>query len=617
MIIFKMNLSKINILIFICFIVFESFAQEKDFGSEEYVNQTGSPKNIVPDIIKEEVEVYNGPAKDLDAIDAVSVSELPKIDAGWVGILSEEERSLGWNMWSGTDRNFAKVLIELLPVNAPSAAMRSLAKRLLLSRASQPEEASSKELSVIGPDGKPIKNQEIDATFLALRFSKLARLGAGKELFTLSEAVPLEDMVDELAKEAISARLLSGETNEACEEVKNLAKRTNELHWRKILVVCQLIEGKRDAALLSLELLMAELESDDIFSSLIYSLADGYAPPEESNLESIYFEILIAVLPGEQLDKQRLRLSPSGKRIVALNSSHPWKLRVLLAEQAVSAGALESSVLGQLCNEYDFDENIFIKAATESKNMEGYMARALLYQASLRATSYIERARFLRLLLDRADKEDLFTAYSATILPILLTLEPRSDLIWFASSAARAGMAGGNYKVASEWLALLGKTADLDFEASGSLLRLLPLIAVSGQPLPKPFMSSQATDVWSGLPDTLSNKEKQIRASRLLVLLSAMGINIAEGAWKNLVNPEYIHTEESIPSSALRYQLINAAENNRVAEVVAISLIMLGSDGPSKSGLVSLNAVIRALRNIGLEDDARAIAVETAIAVTQ
>jgi hypothetical protein len=33
--------------------------------------------------------------------------------------------------------------------------------------------------------------------------------------------------------------------------------------------------------------------------------------------------------------------------------------------------------------------------------------------------------------------------------------------------------------------------------------------------------------------------------------------------------------------------------------------------------LVSLSAVIRALRNIGLEGDARAIAVEVAIAVTQ
>ena len=48
------------------------------------------------------------------------------------------------------------------------------------------EEASSKELSVIGPDGKPIKNQEIDAKFLALRFSKLAefnRLNIGLKTF--------------------------------------------------------------------------------------------------------------------------------------------------------------------------------------------------------------------------------------------------------------------------------------------------------------------------------------------------------------------------------------------------------------------------------------------------
>ena len=40
---------------------------------------------------------------------------------------------------------------------------------------------------------------------------------------------------------------------------------------------------------------------------------------------------------------------------------------------------------------------------------------------------------------------------------------------------------------------------------------------------------------------------------------------------------------------------------------------MLGSEGPSKSGLVALNAVIRALRQIDLESDARKIAIEAAI----
>ena len=168
--------------------------------------------------------------------------------------------------------------------------------------------------------------------------------------------------------------------------------------------------------------------------------------------------------------------------------------------------------------------------------------------------------------------------------------------------------------LASNWLTVLGKNLDLDYEASGSLLRLLPLIAIAGQTLPKPFSKQQATDVWSGLSDSFSREDKEKRASRLLVLLSAMGIESREGAWKNIISSSNIFEEENIPATALRYQLGDAAKNNRVAEVVSISLIMLGPEGPSKSGLVALNAVIRALREIGLETDARAIAIEAAIA---
>ena len=92
-----------------------------------------------------------------------------------------------------------------------------------------------------------------------------------------------------------------------------------------------------------------------------------------------------------------------------------------------------------------------------------------------------------------------------------------------------------------------------------------------------------------------------------------MGIEIKSGSWKEVISPENIIVSENIPSTALRHQLHNAAKNNRKGEVVAISLIMLGDEGPNKAGLVSLNAVIRALRSIGLNQDARAIAVEAAI----
>ena len=594
----------VNLLIII-FILIRNVSAQEDI-SDIYTQ----PQNIVPDAFKEKEEIDYPQA--INKNNEVMITELPITNIRWIGNLGKKDGGLGLEMWKGTDSTFALTILKLLPVNAPSPAMRNLAKRLLLSDAFQPSKKEEKGLQAISPSGKPIISEDQEATFLPLRFAKLASLGAKNELIELGNLVPTEDMLGVLAKEAIYARLLSGETNKVCDEVIELAKRTNESYWRKALIVCQLILGNRDDALLSLELLLAELDSEDKFSKLIYTLADE-TNQIEFDKNSIYFKILIAVLPGKQLDKHRLNLDPSGLSVVAKNSNLSWKIRMLAAEKAVLAGSLSSIYLGELATQFEFEENIFSRAASESKSMEGFMARALLLKAAALNTSFIERARFLRLLLDSADSDEIFQVYASVIMPILLTVKPRHDLIWFASSATRASIAGGNYILASEWLAVLAKTLDLDYEASGSLLRLLPLIAIAGQPLPKPFSEEQATDVWSGLSDNFSREDKEKRASRLLVLLSAMGIEPRAGAWKNVISSKNIFEMENIPATALRYQLLDAAKNKRIAEVVSISLIMLGSEGPSKSGLVALNAVIRALREIGLEADARAIAIEAAI----
>ena len=604
MIVYSYKKFFVNLLIII-FILIRNVSAQEDI-SDIYTQ----PQNIVPDAFKEKEEIDYPQA--INKNNEVMITELPITNIRWIGNLGKKDGGLGLEMWKGTDSTFALTILKLLPVNAPSPAMRNLAKRLLLSDAFQPSKKEEKGLQAISPSGKPIISEDQEATFLPLRFAKLASLGAKNELIELGNLVPTEDMLGVLAKEAIYARLLSGETNKVCDEVIELAKRTNESYWRKALIVCQLILGNRDDALLSLELLLAELDSEDKFSKLIYTLADE-TNQIEFDKNSIYFKILIAVLPGKQLDKHRLNLDPSGLSVVAKNNNLSWKIRMLAAEKAVLAGSLSSIYLGELATQFKFEENIFSRAASESKSMEGFMARALLLKAAALNTSFIERARFLRLLLDSADSDEIFQVYASVIMPILLTVKPRHDLIWFASSATRASIAGGNYILASEWLAVLAKTLDLDYEASGSLLRLLPLIAIAGQPLPKPFSEEQATDVWSGLSDNFSREDKEKRASRLLVLLSAMGIEPRAGAWKNVISSKNIFEMENIPVTALRYQLLDAAKNNRIAEVVSISLIMLGAEGPSKSGLVALNAVIRALREIGLEADARAIAIEAAI----
>jgi len=585
------------------------------YTQDESVIDQSQPQNLVPEV-EDGIDISNEDNNVVKSIDdsksiEVTVTELPKLSPSWIGVLSDQDNGLGWNMWEGTDANFVNMLLELLPVDAPSPAMRSLAKRLLLTNAAIPNEEKEEGLIAISPNGEPIKTNFTDNTFLSIRFAKLASLGEKVDLFKLYNQVPHDKMVDSLAKGAMYARLISGDTNKACDEIIGISKRTNDISWKKGLIVCHLILGKREDALLNLELFLAELD-DDKFSRLIYSIADGYTI-EKFDKGNIYYKILISLMPGEQLDKQRLNLEPSGLKVVAENNLLTLKVRILSAEKAVSAGVLDSNYLGKLAVKFNFDNTIFARAASESKNMEGYKARALLLIASGSTTSIIERARVLGLLWDNAEKEGLYSAYAAASLPILSTIRPRPDLLWFASSAAKASISSGDYSLASEWLALLGKSIDLDFEASGSLLRLLPLIAIAGQELPKPFSNEQATDVWSGLSDSYTRIEKEKIASRLLVILNAMGIEIKSGTWKEVISPNNILVSENIPSTAFRYQLHNAAQNNRKGEVVAISLVMLGQDGPSKAGLVALNAVIRALRSVGLDQDARAIAVEAAI----
>ena len=70
-----------------------------------------------------------------------------------------------------------------------------------------------------------------------------------------------------------------------------------------------------------------------------------------------------------------------------------------------------------------------------------------------------------------------------------------------------------------------------------------------------------------------------------------------------------------IPNTPLRYQLREAATSGRIAETALLSLIVIGSKGPHKSGPIQLNAAIRALRIVGLEEEARNLAIEATVSI--
>ena len=98
------------------------------------------------------------------------------------------------------------------------------------------------------------------------------------------------------------------------------------------------------------------------------------------------------------------------------------------------------------------------------------------------------------------------------------------------------------------------------------------------------------------------------RALRLVALLTALGEDVPAALWQPVFGaPTY---PVSSVSPLLLLALDDAVGGGRKGEVVLLALVALGRGGPSVADTLTLRRVVAALRAVGLEADARALAVE-------
>jgi hypothetical protein len=109
----------------------------------------------------------------------------------------------------------------------------------------------------------------------------------------------------------------------------------------------------------------------------------------------------------------------------------------------------------------------------------------------------------------------------------------------------------------------------------------------------------------------------------LFGLLDAVGKPVDISVWESRVQQAVIIEGDalknsflptSLPSPMLWYGLRAAAEEQRLGETILFALVSLGSDGLDQVHPLILNEVISHLRLVGLDTEARALALEAAIA---
>jgi len=535
--------------------------------------------------------------------DHVQVQPLQSVDVDSVGILSTAEGGLGEAMWRGTPRALIERLLPRLPAAIDSVAMHGLARRLLLSVAVPP----------------PAEDGDQTGALLATRVELLLRMGDFEAVEALLAATPGRADDPALARIEADARFLANDNARACAIAAARIREGGDEEWQKALIFCQVLAGEHARASLGVSLLRETGVEDAVFFTLFDALLDGAGRagdakaagtldrmPAPTPLTLAMARAANVQLPAEVAASNQ----PSILRVVATSPNVPVELRLDAAERAEAAGGLPVETLRQIYMAVEFPEEALANPMSRAETGGGPLNRALLFRAALQQTVPIARAEATSRAFELARRGDRLASAARTFMPVLKGIPPSADFVWFAPEAVRAFLLGGEVEMAKAWYGVLRASSLFNPESAAAVAALRPILRLAGSAEAETWKAEDLAAWWDGVRETEAGHGK---AGLLFSLFDAFDEPPPAELWAALLD-EPDRLMAVIPEPALWFRLRDAAAAGRTGETVLLSLLMLGDEGPMAADPMSLRDVIWRLRAVGLDADARALAVEALLA---
>lgn len=571
---------------------------------------------------------------------------LDSLDPSSPGILTEANGGFPGTMWQGSDRRALVALLPRMPIGKGSPAMRSLAERLLLSEARIPP----------APDGA----KNVYDVFQA-RIDRLAAGGYVAEINDLFGRVPEKIPDARLSHVRVDALLLAGNVEAACAEALAANQRSEEPSWLQAVGYCKLKQGDADGANFTADMLRETASDDADYFALLAWLgqpqeARGDKPQLRNDKPLTPLRLAMLKDAGIEVAVQTLdQASPLVLVAVANDTNQPADLRLEAAERAARLGAigardLAAAYAGVTLNAPDLADPVTAAAA-----QPGGRGNALLYQAAIQASDPAARLAILRAIWSRAQADGtyllaarvnaeatkalLVSAPAAAEPPPAADAEtappdgdgadgpvpllpggaepappapeasgPPPELLAAAPEIIRALLAAGEVDAARAWYTAVQESADGgDPNATFTQGQVWPLMVAAD---PQAAFSDDALDAWwrgqSESPD------KARKGVVLMAVLEGLGHPVPETFWSGL----YGGAEDAggvTPPLPVWRGLTAAGDAKQLGGTVMLSLVVLGEGGPSKVSSAVLGDVLKALVKVGLEKDARAVALEALI----
>ena len=371
-----------------------------------------NPKDL--NVTNEEIKIKSPTiSKDTEKLTIkINEQEISDTDNSLIGIFDPEENNFSLSMWSNSDGEDIKKVLNRIQKLKLSKFSEDLLFQVLFTNAYPPKKnLSSKE-------------------FLKIKMNWLIKKRRFKDLEMMLRANPEVGENANAMKFLINEYISSANIKLACEKIGLLNKDVKNDYLDKFKIYCLIDNDQKSEAQLVYELLKERGLKDKFFENKINFLL-GIAETTDqkildNNLLNFYFSHItnnnFNYVPDDKTDKYIWRYLSSAN-LIKINDFQNEET-ILTYEQAAQENSFEKNEVFKIYLMASFNFNQLKNSIEIHKNLSGYKARALIYQSMLLSENVEKKLYLAFLLQDLFKKDKLLNVYSDELPSILESIDP-------------------------------------------------------------------------------------------------------------------------------------------------------------------------------------------------
>ena len=477
--------------------------------------------------------------KEISILESNSLSEEIKL----VGLYEPEKNDFNLNMWTNTDGEVIKNTLDRIEKIQLSEFSEEIFIKTIFTYSYSPEnKLDSKEFLKLKIDWL-IKNDKVD---LIEEF-----LNNNLNFFDKSR----------LIKYLVDFYISSANLEEGCKKANFINKEIKDDYLEKFRIYCLIFNKKKDQAQLNFDLLREQGRSNKFFDDKIMFLLGMQEKTSKKILDNNLLNFYLSSItiedfkyePNSKTDKNIWKFLNASNLISAQYVEDEETMARY--ETAANEGTFDYEKIFEIYKSVPFNLNQLINADNIYKSLNGYEARALIYQKIMLSDNFENKLNLLFLLQDLFKKNNLENVYKNHLSDKLKEINPQDIPKDYVKIVEK--------NILSDEESILGK-----IKYDDSVLHRSKVIKIFTEE--KPNKQKIEKDFLSVYKKIKRNNKYfySIKDIILLETLSSDGIEIPKE-----LNLENLSKDLTVPSN-----MIDLAENGEIGLLMLKLVEIIGSD---------------------------------------